>query len=230
MRRLLAGKFGRRFVSLVLLLTAIASFSLNFSSVRLLYHDSLDWIRQWNGVPPRGTRLIADLPRQMVERYLPVSTNLYYVGIAGETLRPFERSTCLAISWPLLPSGLRFGRARHTNRADMVLTCASVPDYSLTDEGFPLDGYSQVDRTEWNVLWCRNEKLQEVNALRQKGMRKSAEPLQWWREAIGLSFVVLLFLVGWIVGSFLGVCCSSICSRLYGFAFFRRVGGRLPFP
>ena len=205
MRILLAGKFGRRFASLVLLLTAIASFSLNFSSVRLLYHDSLDWIRQWNGVPPRGTRLIADLPRQMVERYLPVSTNLYYVGIAGETLRPFERSTCLAISWPLLPSGLRFGRARHTNRADMVLTCASVPDYSLTDEGFPLDGYSQVDRTEWNVLWCRNEKLQEVNALRQKGMRKSAEPLQWWREAIGLSFVVLLFLVGWIVGSFLGV-------------------------
>ena len=130
----------KKIVFVALALLALAGNFWELSS----FGEAHEYLRRtWDGHSFRGTTLLADEPRRVLERHDVPGGVFLLLSNSGRGLQPFERTMHHALSWSQSPRPVRFGSLADVREEDAIvrLYATNSPDFAdagLTDRGFHL--------------------------------------------------------------------------------------------
>lgn len=140
-------KFARRRLDVRVCMGLLALLTLagNFRELRSFgeAHEYLH--RTWDGHPFRGTTLLADGPRRVLERHDVPGGIFLLLSNPRQGMLPFERTMHHALSWSQSPRPVRFGSLADVREEDAIvrLFATNSPDFAeagLDSRGFRLGG------------------------------------------------------------------------------------------
>lgn len=169
---------------LVSLFLVLLTFFLNYEELRGWIGYSVQSVKTWSAHGYRGNGRHTDAYRELVERFVPDGTEVYYCSDShGGGLQPAERSIHLALSWAACPRPVRFGDAEGVGGAGAVV----VSRFRRVE--FP--GFRRVAGNDCAALWLREGVLPRADT-------ESNPAVSPVREAAGVAVVGLLVLAfGW---------------------------------
>ena len=201
---------GRRLdVRVCMGLLALLTLAGNFRELRG-FGEAHGYLRRtWDGHPFRGTTLLADEPRRVLERHVVPGGIFLLLSNPGRGLQPFERTMHHALSWSQSPSPVRFGALSDVRNEDAIVRLYSTFPPNFADAGLDDRGYHLATSRNGAEVWLSNRVQPRATA---KEAHFPAPGML--REALGMLPLLLAMAIGYWRGRGLAAAWTALLFSL----------------